>query len=152
MTPAQTKFFPPKIFASTELYPNRGATRRVRSLDAQLPFPQHGLGYRTPHLGVYNLDPHLSISRIWDQISHHLPREPLRIVELHGGLATGLKALLRVGYAIHSYVWVDIDPDAHMVVASPHYTPETPISKPSPTGGNYGLGFPTPYGRPHHLP
>jgi hypothetical protein len=31
------------------------------------------------------------------------PRIPLRIVELCGGLAIGLEALLRVGYAISSY-------------------------------------------------
>ncbi len=42
-----------------------------------------------------------------------LPRTPPRIVELSGGLATGLEALLKVGYAISSYAWVDIDPDAH---------------------------------------
>jgi len=34
-------------------------------------------------------------------------------VELCGGLATGLEALLKVGYAINSYIWVDIDLDAH---------------------------------------
>jgi hypothetical protein len=37
-------------------------------------------------------------------------------VELCGGLATGLETLLRVGHAINSYAWVDIDPYAHMVV------------------------------------
>ena len=45
--------------------------------------------------------------------SHRLPRIPLLIVELCGGLATGLEALLRYGYAINPYAWVDIDPDAH---------------------------------------
>jgi hypothetical protein len=34
-----------------------------------------------------------------------------------GGLATGLEALLRAGYAISSYAWVDIDPDAHTVAS-----------------------------------
>jgi hypothetical protein len=38
-------------------------------------------------------------------------------VELCGGLATGLEALFKAGYAIRSYVWVDIDPDAHMAVS-----------------------------------
>jgi hypothetical protein len=37
-------------------------------------------------------------------------------VELCGGLATGLEALLRAGYDIDSYVWVDIDIDEHTVV------------------------------------
>ncbi len=53
--------------------------------------------------------------------SHRLPREPLRIVELRGGLATGLETLLIDGYAIRSYVWVDIDDDTHIIV-SPHIT------------------------------
>jgi hypothetical protein len=44
---------------------------------------------------------------------HRLARDPLRIVELCGGLATGLKALFEARYAINSYVWVHIDPDAH---------------------------------------
>jgi hypothetical protein len=38
-------------------------------------------------------------------------------VELCGCLATGLEALLRAGYAIRSYICVDIDPDAHMDVS-----------------------------------
>ena len=45
--------------------------------------------------------------------SHRLYRAPLRVVELCGGLATGLEALLGAGYAIGSYVWVGIDPNAH---------------------------------------
>jgi hypothetical protein len=38
-------------------------------------------------------------------------------MELCGGLTTGLEALLRAGYAINSYAWVDIDPDAHTAVS-----------------------------------
>jgi hypothetical protein len=38
-------------------------------------------------------------------------------VELCGGLATGLEALLIAGYAIRSYVWADTDPYAHSVVS-----------------------------------
>ncbi len=34
-----------------------------------------------------------------------------------GGLASGLVALLEVEYAINSYVWVDIDRDAHAAVS-----------------------------------
>jgi hypothetical protein len=44
---------------------------------------------------------------------HRFPHVPLRVVELCGGLATGLEALLQAGYAIISYAWVDTDPDAH---------------------------------------
>jgi hypothetical protein len=47
-----------------------------------------------------------------------LPRyRPLRIVDLCGGLATGLEALLEACYAIASYAWVDIDPAAHAAVS-----------------------------------
>jgi hypothetical protein len=45
--------------------------------------------------------------------SHRLPHTPLWIVELCGGLATGLEALLRASYAISSYAWIDTNPDAH---------------------------------------
>ena len=37
-------------------------------------------------------------------------------MELWEELATGLEALLRAGYAINSYVSVDIGPDAHTAV------------------------------------
>ncbi len=49
--------------------------------------------------------------------SHRLLWIPLRIVEHCGGLATGLEALLRVGYTISSYAWVNTDPDAHTVAS-----------------------------------
>ena len=48
---------------------------------------------------------------------YHLPRRPLRIVDLCGGLATGLEALLKAGYAVTSYAWLDIDTDAHATVS-----------------------------------
>ncbi len=38
-------------------------------------------------------------------------------MELCGDLAVGLEALLIARYAIRSYVWVDIGPDAHTVVS-----------------------------------
>ena len=44
---------------------------------------------------------------------HRLPRIPLRIVELCGGLATGLEALLRSSSPISSYAWADTNTDAH---------------------------------------
>jgi len=54
------------------------------------------------------------MSQIWDKFHpHRLPRIPLRVKELCGGLATGLHALLRTGYVIRSYVWVYTYPDAH---------------------------------------
>ena len=35
------------------------------------------------------------------------------MLELYGEIATGLEALLKVGYHIKAYAWVDADPDAH---------------------------------------
>ncbi len=49
--------------------------------------------------------------------TRRLSQVPLLIVELCGGLATGLEAVLRAGYAINSYAWVDIDPYAHIAVS-----------------------------------
>jgi hypothetical protein len=34
-------------------------------------------------------------------------------VELCGGIATGLEAVLKAGHKVASYTWADIDPDAH---------------------------------------
>ena len=48
---------------------------------------------------------------------HRLPRTPLRVVELCGGLATGLEALHRTGYVSRSYALVDTDPDAHTIAS-----------------------------------
>ena len=42
-----------------------------------------------------------------------LPHRPIHLVELCGGIATCLEAILTSGHAVASYTWVDIDPDAH---------------------------------------
>jgi len=42
-----------------------------------------------------------------------LPRRPIHLVELCGGMATGLEAILKAGHAVAAYTWADIDPDAH---------------------------------------
>ena len=42
-----------------------------------------------------------------------IPNRPLHVVEICGGIATGLEALLRAGHPIASYTWADINPDAH---------------------------------------
>ncbi len=42
-----------------------------------------------------------------------LPHRLIHLVELCGGIATGLKSVLKSGHAVASYTWVDIDPDAH---------------------------------------
>jgi hypothetical protein len=39
------------------------------------------------------------------------------MVELCGGIATGLEAALKAGLTIASYTWADIDPDAHTATA-----------------------------------
>ncbi len=42
-----------------------------------------------------------------------MPHRPLHLVELCGGIATGLEAALKAGLSIASYTWADIDPNAH---------------------------------------
>ena len=46
-------------------------------------------------------------------VQHILPYAPLTILELYGGTATGLEALLKAGHHIKTYAWADTDPDAH---------------------------------------
>ena len=41
---------------------------------------------------------------------------PLTVIELCGGIGTGLEALLRAGHTIGSYTWADINPDGHTVM------------------------------------
>jgi len=44
---------------------------------------------------------------------HILPQRPIHLVELCGGMTTGLEAILKARHTVASYTWVDIDPDAH---------------------------------------
>ena len=41
---------------------------------------------------------------------------PLTVIELCGGIGTGLEALLQAGYTVGSYTWADINPDGHTVL------------------------------------
>jgi hypothetical protein len=41
------------------------------------------------------------------------PIRPIHHVELCGGIATRLEAILKAGHAVASYTWAYIDPDAH---------------------------------------
>ena len=41
---------------------------------------------------------------------------PLTVIELCGGIGTGLEALLKAGYHVGSYTWADINPDGHTVL------------------------------------
>ena len=48
-----------------------------------------------------------------DTPRYTLPQRPLHLVELCGGIATGLEAVLEAGHAVASCTWADIDQDAH---------------------------------------
>ena len=50
-------------------------------------------------------------------MAYSTPHRPLRNAELYGGLATGLEAILRMGYVVASYTCTDIYPDAQAAVA-----------------------------------
>ena len=43
-----------------------------------------------------------------------LRNTPVSLVEICGGIATGLEALQRAGHSIRSYAWADINPDAYL--------------------------------------
>jgi hypothetical protein len=47
---------------------------------------------------------------------HTLPYTPLTILELCGGTATGLKALVKAGHHIKTYACADTDPDAYIAL------------------------------------
>ncbi len=46
------------------------------------------------------------------------PKEGITLLELFGGIGTGLEALLQLGMVVRRYFYVDIDPIARQVVAS----------------------------------
>ena len=43
----------------------------------------------------------------------HLPHRPIYLVELCGGIAIELEAVLKARHAVAAYTWADIDLDAH---------------------------------------
>ena len=96
-----------------------GATPSETPSDTPIPIcpatmpPTGLLAPTTPSRGHYAGTYSSYVPNLGQIRSHRHPRAPLRIVELCGGFATGLKALLGAGYAINSYVWEGIDPDAH---------------------------------------
>ena len=65
--------------------------------------------------------PHYDTSSSWpsepslvDLPTCPLRNTPVSLVEICGGIATGLEALLRAGHSIRSYAWADINPDAYL--------------------------------------
>ncbi len=62
-----------------------------------------------------------------DTTRYILPHRPIHLVELCGGIATGLESALKSGHSVASYTRVDIDPDAHTAtshrLARLHYRP-----------------------------
>jgi hypothetical protein len=62
---------------------------------------------KPPPPGGYTTPPLATLPR------YHIPDKPIHLVELCGGIATRLEALLKAGHAVASYTWADVDPDAH---------------------------------------
>ena len=48
-----------------------------------------------------------------NQAVYKIPKRPLTILEIYGGTAAGLEALLRTGHHIKKYTWADTNPDTH---------------------------------------
>ena len=47
---------------------------------------------------------------------YEIPQHSLTVLEIYGGTAAGLEALLKTGHYIHKYTWADTNPDAHTSV------------------------------------
>ena len=113
LSPAQPVFFPATS-------PTRPVVEAVPGSYSHRPLP-HCPAHHTPY-ATRRLHPpprprnqyHTRTNSFLLHVRHFsLPATPLLVVELCGGLATGLEALLRTGHLIAPYAWSDIDPDAH---------------------------------------
>ena len=114
MTPALSKFFARTNNTSLRALPQQ--VRHPMHLITKCPANTSTAGMTaptTPPRGHYPGAASVYVPNLGQVCAHRLPRLPLRIVEVCGGLVTGLEALLRAGYAIISYVWVDTNLDAH---------------------------------------
>jgi len=108
MTTDQIRFFPN----------TRETRRRPHTTPAERPmrpFPVRpaAISPRTPPRGPpipSRRPPNNSLAAI---PRYALPHRPIHLVELCGGIATGLEAILKSGHAVASYTWADIDQDAH---------------------------------------
>ena len=81
-------------------------SRPLPSLGSQPSLGPHDTGLPPPEL--WPLQPDLRQVRRYTSPTDR----PLHIVEICGGLATGLHAALRAGHVVASYSWADINPDA----------------------------------------
>ena len=104
MTPALTKFFP-RTNANSQgalLHHGHHPTRPIPRCPVNIT-PTWPTAPPTPPRGHYSSTSSGYVPKLGQICSYRLPRNPLRIMKFCGGLATGLEALLRVGYAISSY-------------------------------------------------
>ena len=114
MTSASTKFFPRTNNTSPWALPQNGRhpTRPIPRCPAHITITKPTAS-TTPPQGHYSGASSGCVPSMGHIRPHRLPHTPLRIVELCGGLATGLEALLRADYAISSYTWIVTNPDAN---------------------------------------
>jgi len=114
MTPPLTKFFPWANNTIPGALPQQGRhpTCPIPRCPARITTTGPPSS-TTPPKGHYSRDSSDYVPNLGHIRFLRLSRIPLRIVELCGGLATGLEALLIHGYEISSYAWVDTEPDAH---------------------------------------
>ena len=69
---------------------------------------------------------------------HINKQTPLTVIELCGGIGTGLEALLKAGYKVGSYTWADINPDGHTVLQHTIPTLHKQYPKQFPTHATQG--------------
>jgi len=114
MTPELTKFFPRTNTNSQGALSHHGRhpTRPIPRCPANntTTWPPAPI---TPPRGHYPGVSSGYVPNLGQIGPHRLFRIPLRVVELCGGLTTGLEVLLRSSYVIRSSAWVDTNQDAH---------------------------------------
>jgi len=125
MTPSRTHFFPAAHISTTETWPlPRPFPARPLPRFPANPAPVTRLGPATSprRRSIYPLSRHPTT--LGTPRPYRLPRRPLRIADLCGGMVTGLETLLKAGCAIAFYARGDIDPDMHAAIS--HRLPRMP--------------------------
>jgi hypothetical protein len=154
LTLAQTNFFPipPTPGSAFGQCPTTHPLRPLPIFPAT-PGPTTPRGPDTPPRGRFTDATSRVQPNLGNIMRFTLPTSPLKIVELSGGLVTGLETYLKAGYAVALSAWADTNPDAHAVVphclsrVRSHYPQILPMER-----GHTWLGLPSTHGRPHYLP
>jgi hypothetical protein len=118
----------PNVRGATHILPELAHARRtsphlplIYTFTTLTDLPSFHLPDHPPPRGINTLRPLIedisSPALLADTPRYTLPQRPLHLVELCGGIATWLDAVLKAGHAVASYTWADIDLDVHTATA-----------------------------------